>query len=409
MIVPVVPIKVVLITVWEDADSTRVRTGISSYSRSLVKYMMQIVKKLQLPLDLVVIAQEDRDQDQEHPRIVKGLSYESPIKTMHRLVRALLHEQPHVVHLQFAYHLYGTVRNLIAIVLALTLVKLLRRVKIVITMHEVLPMKYLKNIEKMSRLKGTYVKILLRLLPLHVFHRIVLALLNILADRFIIHEKFQLNVLTREYGIDIGKIVHVGHGVEYREDLWGKVLQLDPTVGKGTARIVVFGFLAPYKGLRLLPKIVNSEVRQSSELVIAGGVHPRLFRDLNYRRWLTETLRVLKQNFRNMTWLRYVPNSEMPHVFENATLVLTLHETCFGASGPEALALSYARPVVSACVEDGDVRKVQWLSRVITLLLSNPDFYRSWLLKLRDIARRRSWERVALQHLYTYLSLLAGK
>ncbi len=398
-------IKILIISTWEK-ETKRITSGISTYTRKLVDNILQEVARLRLPLEIVVVAdhEEEIELHNRKLRIVRGLSLESPVKTWHRLFRTLLREQAHIIHLQFAYHLYNKVRNLLTTLITLAIVKKLRKIKIVVTMHEVLSTKYFQNTQKLVKLKGKYVEKILKLLPLHISHRLVIWLLASISDIVIVHEQFQVNILVSEYLIPREKIVKISHGVEYREELWREILQRN-ICSRNVHTLLVFGFLAPYKGLEVLP-IILQDVKDSVRLVLAGSVHPRRVGDPLYRKWLRTVLHSLLTQL-NTTWLRYVQESDIEKVFKNADLVLALHETCFGASGPENLALSYARPVVSACVDSDE--KVRRIKNIVTRLVKCRALYHAWLLKLHKIAKTRSWTVVARKHVLLYLSLVLGR
>jgi len=117
--------------------------------------------------------------------------------------------------------------------------------------------------------------------------------------------------------------------------------------GNPEHRILAFGKWGTYKRLELMIEAfeIISQALPHSKLVIAGGDHPQA---AGY----VDSMRERCAGNPNIEFTGYVPESELPALFQSATVAVMPYSSSTGCSGVAHLACAYGVPIVSADLAD---------------------------------------------------------
>jgi glycosyltransferase involved in cell wall biosynthesis len=167
--------------------------------------------------------------------------------------------------------------------------------------------------------------------------------------------------------------------------------------------VLCFGFLAPYKGLEVA--LQAAALAPEVELIVAGGSHPRLAQPDGYAEDLKRRYGTAAR------FTGYVPDAQVPALFEAADLLLLPYPTPFATSGPLALALGFGTPVLCSealgnCV--GAPPSLQTtlepaaLAENLQELTREPARREELASATRALTVGRRWDAVARRHIALY-------
>jgi glycosyltransferase involved in cell wall biosynthesis len=308
---------------------------------------------------------------------------------------------PDIVHIQFDYMLFGGLRVAILLPALLTLLRLLKK-KIVVTLHSVIPL---------SKLSRQVVKRLLlerRLPPLLVRTGLALVtrLVVKLAHKVIVHEERLREFLVREYRADPGKVAVIPHGTPELPEIDKDEARRRVGLPQDKKIVLYFGYISPhYKALDFLLDLADKLLkrRQDVVVVIAGGVHPKLYNYKPYQALLRKFLRKyvelrLRHGDRAM-WTGYVPDDKVLYYLASADVVVLPYVLKIAASGPEALARGVKRSVlVFTQLASYKQEHVDKAAAIVEEMLMKP----------RQVRVTMTWREAAVRHLKLYEELLGS-
>ena len=323
--------------------------------------------------------------------------------------------KPNVVHMNHEYMLYGKPFFSFLFLLLPALIRL-ARIKVVITMHSVVPKRALN-----SKFFGHYRGGKHFLIAKKVAFIFVTKILVAFASKVVVHALSSQKVLSRDYRVNVNKVVVFPHGVEevgtYDHKRAKELLAL-----KGKKVILFFGFISRKKGLKHLVSAMPLILRKCKDacLVVAGGPSPSLLDDYNV--CIGEVKRLINDlRLNNNTILtgRYIPDDYVPTYFGAADVVVLSHVQVFGASGILSLAAAHAKPVVvtdhpifkyyvknginGLIVHKGSSKE---LADGIVRILSDKKLGSKLGKSLNKYANVAEWDELAKSHLRLYISLM---
>ncbi len=299
--------------------------------------------------------------------------------------RAALRHGPEIVHYQHEHFLYGRAAAPAAVPALRTLS---RRVPTVVTLHQVVPP---------AAVDGGFVRLHQMALPPRAARIALSGLQNAVAAaarRVVVHEPAFARVVP-------GAVV-IPHGVRVAGRRSQEAARI--RVGLGDAFVVLcFGYVAPYKGLEAV--LEGARRAGDTQVVVAGGVHPRLRDGAAYLEGLRRAYPDVAQ------FTGYVPEGEVDAWFAAADVAAFCYPRPHASSGGLSLALAHGTPVVVSAA----LGALSGLPGV-TVVDVDPDAIAARLARLRDrpeeraalaavsrsIARGRSWDEVARAHLGVY-------
>jgi len=272
--------------------------------------------------------------------------------------------------------------------------KLKNNAKLILTIHDVLPHKYMisKNID-LYFTKKTY----------EAF------------DYYIVHSKQNKYELSKYFGISKDKISVVEHGIEMpkrvnKEEIINFRKQY--RVPKVKKIILFFGSLRENKGLGLLLKALAKIKKEDFLLIIAGKAQSKQL--------CARYFEIIKEKNleKNVLFLnRFINDNEIPILFNISDFIVLPYKFFHSQSGVLATAITYQLPVIVSdtgsmgdFVRNHNIGKVFKPDSLKQLIESIKYFIESDLeeYKLNEIRCRDeySWQRVAKKTLEVYNSIM---
>jgi glycosyltransferase involved in cell wall biosynthesis len=117
--------------------------------------------------------------------------------------------------------------------------------------------------------------------------------------------------------------------------------------GNPQHRILAIGHWGTYKRLETLMAAFPAILRQipHAKLIIAGANH-------HNKPGYWESVREKNRSIPNIEFRGYVPEEEIPELFETSSVLVTPYDSATGSSGPAHQACEYGLPIVSADLPD---------------------------------------------------------
>jgi glycosyltransferase involved in cell wall biosynthesis len=296
-----------------------------------------------------------------------------------------------VVHVQFETFLYGGPTSIPGVVPALAGLRR-RRSGPVVTLHQVVDPSTIDH--AFTAMHRVQVPPAVARLGLTAVQRMVPAL----AAATVVHEQaftqFVPSAVVVPHGID---------SVSTPSSQRMRLAKLELGLRADRLNVLCFGFLAPYKGLEVA--LQAAALAPEVELIVAGGSHPRLAQTDGY----AEDLRRRYGTAARFTG--YVPDAQVPALFEAADLLLLPYPTAFATSGPLALALGFGTPVLcsealGSCV--GAPPSLQTtlepaaLAEHLQEITREPARREELASATRSLTVGRRWDAVARRHIALY-------
>lgn len=182
---------------------------------------------------------------------------------------------------------------------------------------------------------------------LNVLVRLFYSSLQCTAHRIVVFEDVLKQYLSPQ--ADNERIVVIPHGIEPMRTRISKRRARKQLGLSRTFTILVFGFLAWYKGTDWIAHAVAGlKGKQASRirLILAGGPNPNHAEKPYYRRFLTRIAEIQKAAHGRISVVGFVPEKDIPLYFTAADVVVFPYRTLMSASGPMALAYTFGKPTL---------------------------------------------------------------
>lgn len=175
--------------------------------------------------------------------------------------------------------------------------------------------------------------------------------------------------------------------------------------------VLYFGHSGPYKDLDLLFEAfqILRRKRKDVKLIVAGSSHP------NYPGFLDK----YKINSSSaVEFTGYIPEEQIPDLFEKSSVVVLPYHTCTGTSGVAHLAASYGVPMVATdlpefheLVAEGcgivlSPHNPQLFAEKVLCVLNNPDVAGKLRESNYNFAKNRTWDKIAKAFELCYLEMI---
>ena len=385
--------KVGMVSIYPPPGSKHAKLGgVASYTKNLVVSLLN---------DCQVVVFADRmlhtDSEHYHEGAMVHRCWNRGVMYPFQVFKRLLGNKIDIVHVQHEIYLYGGLGSTIVFPLLLCFIRLLRK-PVIVTLHGVIPL---------SNIDGRFLRenwIRGNPFVMRIGFILLVRMIMSLSTSIIVHEEEFKEVLRAQYNCPAHKVYVIHHGIEERNDLLEKdqAKQILGLSGKNVT--FFFGYITGYKNIELL--IESAEFLKTPDwvIVIAGGSHPRLSADPDYRRYLLDLHeKALATSKDGILFRGFISEDEIPLYFSAADLVVFPYEICMHASGPLSLAISYGKPflisdsfkemfVLEDAIFRGDPRE---LASKIDQFFGNANFRLRNLAYVKKLKKERLWSKVA--------------
>ena len=377
------------------SGSSSKESAIDAYTRGL----LEGASSAGLPLSFEWLVERLPNGEGLPPNVHAKKSWTKGPLALFQIWKAARASRLKVIHLQYEYFLYAERISAFFIPLSLFLLKLvggLKTVRVVLTLHEVVPLSSIGP--------SLYSRFFIRRVPsVLVKGSMILTnrLLAFSADVLIVHLQSFASILSNDYGISPSKISVIPHGVTRRG--------VPSSPGRD---IIFFGFVTPNKGIETLVEAFGDISVPGVKLMLVGGRHRR--DDGYFERIRALASRSPKAGLISLTG--YVGEERLTRLFQDAAVVVLPYKTSFSASGALAYAMSYEKPVIvppldpfkESLADSGiyaEADRTQ-LAPAITQVLAKREYAEAYSEKIRARADRMSWSNCARMTMDVYLRLL---
>lgn len=217
------------------------------------------------------------------------------------------------------------------------------------------------------------------------------------------------------------KIAVIPHGVEANQStLSQSKARKELSIPESSFVIVVFGFLAWYKGSDFIVKTIADLKKSESKfknirLIMAGGPNPNHLSKDFYVQYIQSIEKTAKEN--GITITGFVEETKINQYYAASDLIILPYRTFMSSSGPLSLAFTYNKPVIFSeslrpYFKSGDIKSGLTQSRLteddlifkltpesLSSLLQSITEHKEILDKLTRfstlIEKRRSWNMIA--------------
>ncbi|MDD2487615.1 MAG: glycosyltransferase [Candidatus Gracilibacteria bacterium] len=319
-----------------------------------------------------------------------------------QLIKQIIKIKPDIIHIQQELSLYG---NIITAYILQWLILFMRKYKVLITLHGVVPIKKItKDFIKENNSK----------LPIWIVKtvfRIIYVPICLWAEKIIVHEKIFKNALIEDYKISKDKIDVINHGIEdlklkNREESCKK-LELD----SNKDLVLFMGYATGYKGIDLLIDGFSeySKINSNAFLIIGAGKHPKLFNDKayleEYERLQNKAESLIKEN--NFKWIGFIEEKSIVDYYSAADVSIYPYTIQMSSSGPMAISIGYNKPFLASDVFKESIddnillfeRNSKSMSDKLDFFFKNREEYNDVIKNMRE---EKLWNKVGESTYYFY-------
>ena len=309
--------------------------GIASYAKNTLLSLKKFHKG---NIEVLAETVEDEDSYKEKGIIVKRVWERNSISIFPKLLSEINKSKPDKILIEFELAMFGNMLYLLPFPLFLLMLKLQGK-KIYIVLHQVI--KDINDISGHINLRKDSSKSIVLNFGIRTFYKI----LAFAANKIIVFDQ----VLEDNFEQITGSknVVVIPHGIEaFNKKLTKQIARKKLGIKKNKFVILLFGFVAWYKGTDLLIHLVKKQLsnghKKDFELLIAGGPNPNHLDKAYYRRYLRSIENECRKN--GFIFTGFVPEKQIPYYFQASDLVVLPYRTLMSASGPLSLALSFKKP-----------------------------------------------------------------
>lgn len=303
-------------------------SGVASYAKNLMT-------RLRDKFDLAVLAEAApgiQAQDDEGIRVIPCWS-KGP-KYLVNILSCARHNDIRALHVQHETFLFGSFLSAAMFPLLPLMFRLSSR-RTIITMHGVMPLRMIdESFLRENRINGNP-------FIMRAGIKVLTKLTVMLSHHIIVHEEVLKNWLVEDYGCDGSRITVIPHGIEPNPATMDQRMAKDQLGLEGGFFLLFLGYITGYKNVQLLIEAM-AHLDKDTVLIIAGGEHPRLSEDPDYRAYL-ETLHRKADEIApgRVIFKGFLPESEIPAYMALSDLLVFPYNVCMSTSGPLSMAMAY--------------------------------------------------------------------
>lgn len=394
--------KIVHISIYPPKGEKHASTGgVASYTKNLITNI-----PYQENDEVFVLANKLDNQKEEYieDNINVIRCFNRDTRFFFQILKEIKKINPDVIHIQQELALFGGV---VTAYLLQWLLFILRRYKIIITLHGVVSLQKINKDfikENNSKLPVWLTKIAFRIIykPLCVW-----------SNKIVVHENYFRDILIKEYGVQKNKIEVIYHGVEDLHTI-SKVDACKKIDMDADRDICLFmGYLTGYKGIDSLIEgfAQYAHKNKNAFLIIGAGKHPKLKNDekylQEYERLQNKAKKLISNN--QYKWVGFIDEEGIMVYYSVSDLSIYPYTISMSSSGPMAIAIGYKKPFIASDVF-GEVlsdkfifkRESQVLANKIENFFEDKDIIQKEVEKMRE---DRLWKKVGERTLNLYKNL----
>ncbi len=317
--------------------------GIASYAKNTLTSLFKQDKNLQIR-----VLAEKLKKDPLHEYTDDGISVARVWKrgsflTFPILLKEALKRKNNSqkILIEFELSMFGNVLTLLPFPLFLFILKILGK-KTYIVLHQVV-----MNMDEI----GPHLNIAQKSLKASLYSygmKFFYKLIVLLSHEIIVFEE-KLKDDLQAIG-ETSKITVIPHGVEINPtELSQKNARKELGIPESSFVIVVFGFLAWYKGSDFVVQAIANLKKTNSKLknihlIMAGGPNPNHLSKDFYVRYIQSIEKTAKEN--GITITGFVEETKINQYYAASDLIILPYRTFMSSSGPLSLAFTYNKPVI---------------------------------------------------------------
>ena|GEM_PF-4335428 len=320
-------IKVAVVSPFPTISRVSPESGVAGYSFTLARHLPPSAA-------VDVIAQRSAELMTASPNLNILRSWRPGFLAANDITSSLAVIDVDLIHLQHEFRLFGGVVPTAAVIEALRFRRSVA-VPVVVTLHGVIPVSEIsKDFLRRSHVRGAPQ---LARLAVHAALRSIKKLSAIT----IVHNQYFKDVLVADYRFKESLISVIPPGVPNISERRRLSISAVDAVEIGSAKnVLVFGFLTSYKRPEL---VVDTAVAMKDELVrftFCVSANPRTNSKAYLARYESLKNSVLALG-EKATWSGFIPDDEVPQLFENADLLVLPYVDCVSVSAVASLAISH--------------------------------------------------------------------
>lgn len=295
--------------------------GVASYTKLLLQAMAKQTRNKITVLAEVLDKKEKYTEDE----IVVDRSWKrGDILSLIRLFSRVFFRIEKIVIVSFEISMFGGYFHAAIAIFGMLFLKL-RGKKIVLILHQAPDDLNDMDINKFTlAMSNTVIKLLY-------------TTLRMVSARIIVFEEYLKQIVGGR------NIVFIPHLISDLNDQVSKA-EAREKLGweKDKKYALVFGYIAPYKGIRELLSAWTNET--GYQLVIAGGINPNHQNNQSVLEYYDQVKRLAVE--RNVEITGFVAEDLIPYYFAGSDVVILPYKKMFSSSGPLAMAWSVGKPIL---------------------------------------------------------------
>jgi len=246
-----------------------------------------------------------------------------------------------------------------------------------------------------------------------------------IADAIMVGKEEQREILLQHYKVKDKAIYLLPHGVPSPKlDIGRNEARRQLSLEEDAYIILNFGYLSHYKGLEELLEAFFQHLKTDKKavLLIVGGLHPRLYRNTRYQKWVAGLKQYAEENessAKRAIFTGFVPDMDLPIYFAAADIaVLPYKSHIASGSGALQFAISYEMPTLTTkpaaehpLLNDSvlmlDSPEPHLLASKMSQILVDDETKDKIKQIVKQIKQERLWSNIASQVIEAYRAELA--
>lgn len=368
------------------------RCGIGTYTSYLCRALSGVDEEVRV----LVIAEKGADEIRAK-RFETLPCFDRKEEYVKKITENLEKFSPNVVHIQHEFAIFNPDERFLNLLGVLK-----KKVKIALTLHTI----HTNETSDWGRMNMSMEKYNCKM--------------SRLVDAIIVHQDLMKEVLTKQGGDE--QLIHIiPHGTEILQEVDKVRARERLNLPKDGKIILSFGFFGRYKSKELIVEALPQVLEEVPNAYVFFSGYPRekVEEDFETRKLYEERAEELDVRDHVIFAERFIPNDQVHLVFGSSDVVVFPYfQRYFSASGSLHLAMGAFKPIVVSKIPKFvevpkeisgelvfDPNNSSELAKILVRLMTDNNFRKSIIEKVKSYALKTSWDIVANDHLRLYKSL----